>query len=612
MDLRSFTVAFCDSGAALRSVTEEGLAGDVHILTASPFLQMALGARAAFLRDRMSTKTLAEVQGIRPELQRRALQAARATPEIRDYGEIAALTLLTSLDFFILAGCLTRADCEEPRLIIRVNTGNAQADQVFNGPWAALLADTRSANVKDFTVRAEGFDPASWAAPRGLLDRLRVGTWRRAAFRAILALGALWPARTGHEALVLSENELLQETAFSLALRGWGLRRIHLPAKRADLGAPETTALAALCREVLAPYCERWIVQPVHERLIAFITERLLSAARVQKCAAVNFEQLLGSLPPRQCRVLLSNHPAKSAILGAWHVARRHGIPLFGFQHGVSVEMCDTQDAAFMSKEVVCSDRAYSFNERAAAVANSIADRQGVSVPVGMPGDLRRMKAARIPFRKRLAPIVFVSTAVYCGYWGRTLYGTRNDGGMLAFELHMIRDVLAGLQHQVLYKRYPALRLLDPDPAAAAAEAVPNIRVYSDSVDMRYLMGGCEVLVTARATSTLSWCLMSDKPLVFVDIDDDMRLRDDARPAFEKGLFLFSTAQPGWEARLRAFLNRPIADIQREWQNKAEARRDLVRRYFDMGGPAGSRAAKDIADFAGVEKSGNRTVAAAS
>ena len=47
------------------------------------------------------------------------------------------------------------------------------------------------------------------------------------------------------------------------------------------------------------------------------------------------------------------------------------------------------------------------------------------------------------------------------------------------------------------------------------------------------LNGGCEVLVTARATSTLSWCLMSDQARGFpVDIDDDMRLRDDAQASF--------------------------------------------------------------------------------
>ncbi len=97
---------------------------------------------------------------------------------------------------------------------------------------------------------------------------------------------------------------------------------------------------------------------------------------------------------------------------------------------------------------------------------------------------------------------------------------------------------------------------------------------------------------------------------MYVDIDDDMRLREDARPAFEKGLFLFSTAQPGWQARLHAFLDRPIADIQREWQAKADDRRELVQRYFDMGGAAGSRAANDITAYVGRMRAGDRTVAA--
>jgi hypothetical protein len=573
---------------------------------------MALGPRAEFLRDRMSSKTLGDVLATRPALQTRAVHVARAASEIQDYGEAAALVLLSSLDQLILAACLTQADYDEPRLVIRTKTGNARADRGCNGPWSALLAGNKGLAVKDVAVSAEGFDASEQVTSTGLIDRLRVAGWRRAAFRAISALGALWPNRAGREALILSENELLHETAFSLALRGWALRNVRLSAKAASLSDAETSALGALCREVLSPYCERWVIAPVRDNLIAMIAERLLSSAREQKTAAAGFERLLSALPPRESRVMLSNFPAKPSVLGPWHVARRHGIPLFGFQHGVSSEICDMQDATVATKEVMCSDRAYSFNERAAAVANAIADRKGISIPVGMPGDMRRMKMTRGPFGKRLAAIAFVSTAVYSGYWNRLLYGTRTDSGMLDFELQMIRDVLAGLRHDVLYKRYPSRRLLDPDPAAAAAQAISNIRVYSDHADMRYLMGGCDVLVTVRATSTLSWCLMSDRPLVYVDIHDDMRLRDDARPAFENGLFLFSTAQEGWQAKLHDFLDRPIADIRRDWRAKAEARRDLVRRYFDMGGPAGARAAKDIVAFADGSKAGNLAVAAAS
>jgi hypothetical protein len=609
VNVSKFTTAFCDSAAALSAVTEDGLSADSRVLTASPFLQMALGPCAEFLRDRVSSDTLADILGVRLELQTRALRVVRAVPAIQDYGEVAALRLLTSLDLIVLASCLTQADCDEPRLIIRTITGDARADRGCNGPWPALLANNGQAFVRDVRVTIETLNAAPRSASPGLYDRLRVAGWQRAAFRAICALGALWPNHAGREALILSENELLHETAFALALRGWSLRKIHLNGKPAPLGGAETSALAAACRDVLKPYCERWVIEPIRAPLIALITERVLSAARDQKTAAAEFERVLATRPASQSRVMLSNFPASPSIVGPWHVARRHGIPLFGFQHGVSSEMCEMQDATIATKEVMCSDRSYTFNERASAVANAIADRQGVSIPVGMPGDMRRMKFAP---GKRLATIAFVSTAVYSGYWDRLAYGTRNDAGMLAFELQMIHGALAGLQHDVLYKRYPSIRLLDPDPAAAAAEAIPNIRVYSDHVDMRYLMGACDVLVAARATSTLSWCLMSDKPVVYVDIADDMRLRGDARPAFEKGLFLFSTAQPDWIAKLRAFLDQPVVDIQRAWQEKAVDRRELVQRFFDMGGPAGTRAAKDIAAYVGRMKAGDLAVAAAS
>ncbi len=602
MALSAFPAAFCDSGAVLDTLAQDGLAKDCRILTASPFLHAALGQRSEFVRDRMARARLAEILAARLELQTRALQAAETTPAIRDFAGVVTLRLLTSLDFLVLAGCLTRADCEEPRLIARAMTGNAAADEVYNGPWPALLAGNPEARVREVAIPVTGLDAAAPNTSGRLLDRLRVAGTRRAAFRAICALGPLWPHRVRREALILSENELLHETAFSLALRGWALRRVKLTGTPASLDETETRALTSVCAEVLHTYCARWVVEPVRAPLVAMITDQVLAGARDQKSGASAFARVAADGTTARSRILLANFPAKPAIAGAWQVARRQGIPLFAFQHGVSSEICETQDATIATKEVMCSDRAYTFNERATAVANAISARRGVSIPVGMPGDMRRMGAGRHPWAKRLASIAFVSTAVYSGYWGRLAYGTRTDSGMLAFELEMIRGVLAGLGHDVLYKRYPALRLLDPDPAQAAARSAPNIRVFSDFVDFRYLAAACEVLVTARATSTLSWCLMSQRPLVFVEIDDDMRLRDEARRDFDAGLFLFSTAWPDWKETLRAFLDQPLSSIRDAWESKADARKALIQRYFDMGGPAGARAARDIARMmAGIQ-----------
>jgi len=45
------------------------------------------------------------------------------------------------------------------------------------------------------------------------------------------------------------------------------------------------------------------------------------------------------------------------------------------------------------------------------------------------------------------------------------------------------------------------------------------------------------------------------------------------------------------------FLDRPIVQIELDWRAKAEARRELVRLYFDKGGPSWRRAARDIDAF---------------
>jgi hypothetical protein len=597
LDLSGLDTVFCDSADALRAAEVAGLPADCRVLTASPFLQNAFGARTVFLRGRLEPQAIAAIEALRPEIQQEALHTAHRDPVLRDYGQVAALTLLTSLDFVSLAACLDEADCVEPRLIVRVDTGNAHANAVYNGPWDQLLAVNPLAQTVTFPVAVRNFDTASWGAPRGLRDRLRVASWRRVAFQVLFGLASRWPGWSGREAILVSDNELLQETAFALMLRGWALRRGPTGAKPAALDDAERDGLWALCRSVISPCLEGRVVAPVREPLLALIGDRLLSAAAMQKGAAAAFDRFIAGLSAERRRVALANFPSRSSTLGVWHAASQRNIPMFGFQHSVSCEICEGHEATFSTYEVFSSDRAYTYNDSAAETYNNIPDRHATAIAVGMPGDFRQLKRRRTSLRRRRVSIAFVSTAVYSGYWGRLTYGTRTDAGMLDFELRMLNDVFAGLRHDVLYTRYPTVRLLDADPAPAAARSARNIKVFSDLVDLRYLINDCDVLVTARATSTLSWCLMSDRPLVFVDIQDDMRLRPVVRQAFAAGLFLFSTAEPGWEARLRRFLDRPIVEIELEWQAKAESRRELVRLYFDKGGPAGWRAARDIDAF---------------
>ena len=594
MSLRWAKVAFCDSAEALAMARRDGLDPDAEILTASPFLGHSAEGRITFLPDRVGPEKLGFFNSLRKGLQADALARCNADQGIRDYAEVMAQSTVMSLDQVVLAAMLTDGDFTEPRSILQTDSGLDFANEQFNGPWSSLLA----ANDQCVTTvyPAESAARFLWDVEpnRSLFGRIRVAGWRRVLYRIMTRAGLRFSNISGSRLpvfLVVDENELVQETGAALLLRGAELTLVPKPksGKRESLPLSTVTALRLLADAVFRKRVSGLVPKAAVLPLIASIGDRMIERAEQQRDGKLYYRQVLDRLARKNVRVL-SNFPARPSLMAMRQLCQERGIPFVGFQHGVSAEICEDHDSTYSTYESWFCDVALVFNERSVAIGNGLPGRQAETVAVGMPSDFTRTAGA-YPFRKEAYPVLFVSTAAYSGYSGKIRYGTQTDRGMLDLEMTLLETVFGRLPHNVLYKTYPALRFIDPAPAADLARRLANVTLFDEFLDLRYLIRRARVLVTMRATSTVSWCLLSDKPLVFIDVEDNMPLRADARDAFQKGVFLFATRDEGWADRLRSFLARPIAEIEREWAEKRDARRDLVANYMNHGRGAGRRAA---------------------
>ena len=106
-----------------------------------------------------------------------------------------------------------------------------------------------------------------------------------------------------------------------------------------------------------------------------------------------------------------------------------------------------------------------------------------------------------------------------------------------------------------------------------------NLDLFDRKIDMRYLLNRHRVLVTSVATSTLSWLIMSGKPVVFINKRHNGPLTENAHRVFSKGLFLFDDTE-GFHERLRHFLSLPIDEIEELWKQKKNARKEMVNQFF--------------------------------
>jgi hypothetical protein len=145
----------------------------------------------------------------------------------------------------------------------------------------------------------------------------------------------------------------------------------------------------------------------------------------------------------------------------------------------------------------------------------------------------------------------------------------------------LVTKVLGRLPHKVCYKNYPEdnRRYADKDPVLMEVCAQENMDLFSRKIDMRYLLSKHRVLVTTVATSTLSWLVMSGKPVVFINQIHNGPLTKNAHSIFSKGLFLFDNTE-GFHERLRNFLSLPIAEIEKLWTQKKGAREKMVKQFF--------------------------------
>ena len=84
----------------------------------------------------------------------------------------------------------------------------------------------------------------------------------------------------------------------------------------------------------------------------------------------------------------------------------------------------------------------------------------------------------------------------------------------------------------------------------------------------------------SRSTSSLSWAVMSGKPLVLIDRKDDICLTSKAKDIMSEGIFLFSAESPTFNEDIVSFLSKPIDEIENMWDKKSIARQKMINRLI--------------------------------
>ncbi len=277
-----------------------------------------------------------------------------------------------------------------------------------------------------------------------------------------------------------------------------------------------------------------------------------------------------------------------------YHHLHARGFMIVDVEHGVttglaalSASRMHCSEAAVSDVLLVSSDRARSRFETAQNGGRPVVETVGLADQTRRlfrPRLQRWLARRRLGARKGETTIMHVSTWTHSGNM-RPGWGTPSETAVYDLERRLIEEAYAGLRHSVLYKPYPTQRLAYEPPHAQAIPPSPPVRYVPDD-DFRYLRAAADVIVTGTPTSTLGWCVGTDRPLIYLDSRLMNPLEDeDLRRRFAEGFLVVDLDDPDWPAALRRLLDRPLGDIAADWHNRAPARRALLA--DSISGPPG-------------------------
>ena len=529
-------------------------------------------------------------------------KALRAVPALADCVPtvIAAITRQQYLLRF--ANALSQEDLNKPTLLIMPVLPNGLPADPFLHQLEPLFDAHPACHrlvVEINRERAAGLPPVPKVnlamRVESLRDRIGFAPLRTLALPLILKLEPLLPRSTrGRVGLLTDDNPLIRETAMALTRRGYRVRR--LPSL---VASTEPCTVDRHVHAVAEPHLSQFISNWAPHSLQAPILKAFLNAIDTEMgryVAALPFWRNFFDDSVEPWVGVLANLAKNPQQWALFQACKERDLFFATFQHGLSREICMYPRYSSSTHEMTASTHFFSYNKVCADIAQNATAAQGEAFPIGPPQEITKAGHHRRPTGK-LPSIFYVSTNLY-SMLTSGIRGKDSDLDMARSEHDIITNILAKLQHRVLYKPYPHAegRFLDPDPCLVAAQAAVNIEVHKDHKDLSLLLPDARLIITARATSTLGWCMATRRPIVFIDMPYSCPLLPELRESVANGVFLFDSSDSTFRTELLRFLAQPLSVIEgKHAATKTEGRERLLEKYYmGMRDGAGIQAAAEL------------------
>ena len=343
--------------------------------------------------------------------------------------------------------------------------------------------------------------------------------------------------------ICVNENELLLETAAQYMNRGYKVLNFTDTNDTIKKDDPKKIEkIYKLCEPLIEKRLRLWTNKNYHKiTLMLFkkiLKKNLNNFYRWEKITK-NFFYRYNYLNSRNT-MLFCNAPANEKCLAIKKVFNENGIPMVAFQHGVSAEISNSHKYNRIFHDTTVSDIYVAFNKKSADISKNNPFSKAKTIKFRGSKRFNRVNFTFFNNAKKDS-VLFLSNNLYKGNFG-SLGTWTTDEDMANNEIYLIKNVLKKIKKSVFYKPYPEInhRYFDKDPALSFIKRNTNLHIIKNGLDARYIVSNYKIIVCGSATSTLSWALMINRPLVFINYKNHACLQAYAYKLLKKSVFLFN------------------------------------------------------------------------
>ena len=590
--LKKVKLVFCDNSDAIRFFWGKGLPKNTPIITHSPFLCLSKDFNTISYNDRLKGSFPFFGKYIK-ELCLKIDKEIKKDKKLFYFRSAIYIGLHDLTNILARASTLKDTDLRKKVLIINIDTGNMDYNKIINTNFEKIFNKEINYELKTYMLSKkksekikEKFD--QYTGKRNFYDYLNF-FFNFRYLNPINFLFYFWKHTSFQSPrgnfIYVYDNPIIRDAIKYFILKGYGIKKINDP-KVLNIGEKKEFKEIKIILNKINPIIWKFIKKnfctKLHKSLKKYIFKTIEYYLYQNQIGTKWWEREFRRVSKKRPIAVLTNITSDPTGNALYPVCLRNRIPSFKFQHGISIEFSKTNHNRDHITEAVDADFFFIYNKNFLNLDKKNKFSISKKIPVGMPSTYWN-KPKRLYSFKTIPDFYYIPTFVYSGNKG--FVEQQTDDFSASLEIRLLKKVFSKLQYQMLFKCYPRLSLyLDEDPVEKEIKKYKNIVLYDKYKSLNDMSLNAKVLITSRATSTLSFCIMQNKPVVFIDWPHSKPLRKFALKNIKKYLFYFNAGEKNFEINLKKLLNKGPEYIQSIFIKKKVIHKNTAMNYIQTGG----------------------------